>query len=282
MKGGATVVKRSPGVSPETSGKKRLLPTSLLLAVVALVFVTAVTAAWFSISDNTRLYSLNMDITAGAALRFDLDPHADLGSYVGTLSFNQISDRILRDYGSDPRETELTPVTTENYEDFTLRSGKLVAPNDSTYLEFTLHFMAAQDMYVHLTSANSRRGTDGTLVTSGIAQLPEAMRISFTIGSDVMVYDPGMGDDAEISQHNFGIVKLFGLPSADQMVYNDQNSMFFIKAYEDLPVVVRVWMEGTDPACTNALKGGDFFIALRFEGTDPDGKPLENPRNRAS
>lgn len=260
------------------SDRKRLLPTSLLLVLVALIFVTAGTAAWFSISDNTRLYSINMDITAGAALRFDLDPHPDITGYIRTLSFADIADRIQRDLGFDPRTSELTPVTTENYTDFTLRSGKIVAPETGDYLEFTLHFMAAQDMYVHLTSANSRRSADGTLVTSAIDALPDAMRISFTIGDDVMVFDPGMGADAEISSHNFGEVKVFGLPNADSMVYNDQNSMFYIKAYTDLPVIVHVWMEGTDPACTDLLKGGDYSIRLRFVGTDENGEPLDDPR----
>ncbi len=262
--------------TPERS--KRLLPTSLLLLIVAIIFVTAGTAAWFSISDNTRLYSINMDVTAGAALRFDLDPHPEIGGYRGTLSFSEIADRILRDYGFDPRSTPLTPLTTENYTDFTLRSGKIVPATEGGYLEFTLHFMAAQDMYVHLSSANSKRASDGTLVTSAIAQLPEAMRISFTIGSDVCVYDPGMGPDAEISQHNFGKLQVFGLPNADSMVYTDQNSMFYIKAYSDLPVVVRVWMEGTDPACTDLLKGGDYSIQLRFVGTDADNNQLDTPQ----
>ncbi len=261
-----------------STGSKRLLPTSLLLLIVAIVFITAGTAAWFSISDNTRLYSINMDVTAGAALRFDLDPHPDISGYLGTLSFAQIADRILQDYGFDPRSSKLTPLTTENYTDFTLRSGKLVPATDGSYLEFTLHFMSAQDMYVHLSSANSKRASDGTLVTSGIAQLPDAMRISFTVGQDVLVYDPGLGPNAETSQHNFGKLKVFGLPNADSMVYNDQNSMFYIKAYTDLPVVVRVWMEGTDPACTDLLKGGDYSIQLRFVGTDEDNNPMEDLR----
>ena len=265
-------------MNKRSNEKKRLLPTSLLLALVALIFVTAGTAAWFSISDNTRLYSINMDVTAGAALRFDLDPHTDIVEYTQTLSFAQIADRILRDYGFDPRASELTPVTTENYSEFTLRSGKIQPSDSGAYLEFTLHFMAAQDMYVHLTSANSRRGADGTLVTSAIPQLPEAMRISFTVGNDILVFDPGMGADAEISSHNFGKVKVFGLPNANDMVYNDQNSMFYIKAYEDLPVIVHVWMEGTDPACTDLLKGGDYSIRLRFEGTDENNEPLIDRR----
>ena len=256
------------------NGTRRTLSTSLLLLLVALVFVTAGTAAWFSISDNTRLYSINMDITAGAALRFDLDPHPDISQYVRTLSFSQIADRIARDYGNDPREGELVPVTTENYSVFTLRNGTVKPSDSGAYLEFTLHFMAAEDMYVHLTSANSRRAEDGTLITSAIPQLPDAMRISFTIGTDVMVYDPGMGPDAESSQHNFGFVKVFGLPSADAMVYNEQNSMFFIKAYKDLPVVVHIWMEGSDPACTDLLRGGDYSIRLRFEGTDENNVPM--------
>ena len=253
-----------------------MIPTTLLLALVALVFVTAGTAAWFSISDNTRLYSINMDITAGAALRFDLDPHADITEYKGTLTFEEIAERILRDYGYDPRESELTPVTTDDYTDFTLRSGRIMPSDSGAYLEFTLHFMSAQDMYVHLSSANSRRGADGTLVTSEIPQLPAAMRISFTIGDDVCVYDPGMGDWAEVSQHNFGEIKLFGLPNADDMVYNDKNSMFTIKAYTDLPVIVHLWMEGTDEACTDLLKGGDYSVRLRFVGTDADHVPLED------
>lgn len=255
---------------------KRALPTSLLLALVALVFVTAVTAAWFSISDNTRLYSINMDITAGPSLRFDLDPHPDLTDYTGTLSFAQIADRIQRDYGFDPRTSELIPVTTANYSDFSLRNGKLVPATDGSYLEFTLHFMAAQDMVVHLTSANSKRGPDGTLVYSDIPQLPAAMRISFTAGNEIYVYDPGIGAFSQISQHNFGNVKVFGLPSADQMVYNDQNSMFFMKAYKDYPVVVHIWMEGTDEACTDALKGGNYAIQLRFEGTDEQHQVLDD------
>ena len=258
------------------SETKRALPTSLLLVLVALVFVTAVTAAWFSISDNTRLYSINMDITAGAALRFDLDPHPEITDYVRTLSFEDISKRIQRDYGFDPNSSELTPVTTANYTDFTLRSGKLVPATDGGYLEFTLHFMASEDMVVHLTSANSKRAADGTLITSDIPQLPDAMRISFTMGNEIYVYDPGERPFSEISQHNFGIVKHFGLPSADQMVYNNQNSMFFMKAYRDYPVVVHIWMEGTDDACTDLLKGGNYSIQLRFEGTDEQNRPLDN------
>ena len=258
------------------SDSKRALPTSLLLALVALVFVTAVTAAWFSISDNTRLYSISMDITAGPSLRFDLDPHPDITDYTRTLTFTEIADRIQRDYGFDPRISELTPLTTANYTDFSLRSGKLVPATGGAYLEFTLHFMAAKDMVVHLTSANSKRGTDGTLVYSDIPQLPDAMRISFTFGDEIYVYDPGMGDFSQVSQHNFGNVKVFGLPSAEQMVYNDQNSMFFMKAYKDYPVVVHIWMEGTDEACTNALKGGDYAIQLRFEGTDEQHQVLDD------
>ncbi len=260
----------------QANGSKRMVPTTLLLVLVALIFVTAGTAAWFSISDNTRLYSINMDITAGTALRFDLDPHPDITEYKGTLTFEEIADRILQDYGYDPRESELTPLTTGNYTEFTLRSGKIMPAESGTYLEFTLHFMSAQDMYVHLSSANSRRGEDGTLVTSEIPQLPAAMRISFTVGDDVYVYDPGMGDWSEDSQHNFGNLKVFGLPNSENMVYNDNNCMFYIKAYSDLPVIVHLWMEGTDEACTDLLKGGDYSVRLRFVGTDANHVPLED------
>lgn len=255
------------------TGKRRLLPVSILLLIIALVFATAATVAWMSISDNTRLYSMSMDISAGTALRFDLDPHADITGYRGTLSFGDIADRIMAEQGFDPRESELTPVTTVDCETFTLRNGTVKESSSGSYLEFTLHFMAAEDMIVHLTSANSRAGNDGTHVSSAIPELPPAMRISFSVNGTTVVYDPGIGDETYLMGES---IKVFGLPSSENMMYNNQNSLFSIKADTDLPVTVRIWMEGTDDACTDLLKGGDYSIRLRFEGTDEFGNPLDN------
>ena len=60
---------------------RRLLTTSVLLALIALASVTLATTAWMTIADRTRVRSMRMEITTGANLRFDLDPHETIEEY---------------------------------------------------------------------------------------------------------------------------------------------------------------------------------------------------------
>jgi hypothetical protein len=255
--------------------RQKSLYTSVLLVLLALVSVTAATVAWFTIADRTRLRSMSMEITSGASLRFDLDAHAEFDDYVKTLTFDQIADRILQDQGYDMREVPLEPVTTQDGVAFTLEDGTLVESDSGSYLTFTLHFMAQEDMVVHLTSASSAAGNDGTLISSDNSDLAPSMRISFTVGSDIYVYDPGM-DATSVTQ---GSIKTFGLPSADQMAADDSNAMFFLRENVDQAVTVRVWLEGTDERCTDALRGADYAIRLRFLGTDRENRALDGTEN---
>jgi len=221
--------------------KKRAL-TSVLLLLFALVTVTAVTVAWFSISDYTRLSSVHINVTTGISMRFDLDAHADFYDYLKTLTFDQIADRVLADQGYDMRETALEPVTTTDGVTYTFEHGELVESDSGVYYEFVLHFIADRDMVVHLTSADGTGDVLGTLVSSDTAGLVDSMRLSFEADGQIWVFDPGMGDTFE----NVSYGKIFGLPSEENMVYNVTNALFSLKADEDLPVTVRIWVEGTD------------------------------------
>lgn len=258
-------------VSAESKNGRQMARTSLLLALLALVSVTAATVAWFSIADYTKVRNMNMEITSGANLRFDLDAHAVFDDYVKRLSFGEIAARITRDKGFDMREVPLEPVTTSNYSTFTLENGTVVDSGKGSYLEFTLHFMAQQDMIVHLSSANSSGQKDGTAISSANPALPAAMRISFTIGNQTCIYDPGMGNTSTVS----GNARTFGLPAGDNMTYNSSNELFSLKADTDQPVLVHIWLEGTDEACTDQLRGADYSIQMRFVGTDEDGNELD-------
>lgn len=242
---------------------------SLMLTLVALVAVTAATVAWFSIADRTKVNTMGLDIVADVEMRMDLDEHDTIDQYVRTLSFESIQNRIQREKGFSMSATPLSPVTTSDYSTFTYENGKVAEATEGSYLEFTLHFMAAKDMIVHLTSADSDTGKgDGTMVSSGVAALPQAMRISFTADGQTWVYDPGAGDFLSSS----GAVKVFGLAPAEDMKVGDNNALFTLKEGEDKPVVVHIWLEGTDPQCTDELKKADYSIRLRFTGTDMNGK----------
>ena len=250
--------------------ERTLLTTSILLFLMAVVSVTAATAAWLTIADRTRVRSMRLDITTGANLRFDLDPHETFEEYVKILTFEEIAARIQAEKGFDPKQSPLTPVTTRDCQNFELEDGS--EAKEEYYLEFTLHFMATEDMVVHLSSA----GEDGTLISSQTPGVPEAIRISFA-AEETSVYDPGMGHGS--LREDVG--KIFGLSEADGMVYSEDNALFSLKAYENKPVVLHVWLEGTDDACTDAIRKGDYSIRLRFAGTDEYGNLLEGSRPAA-
>lgn len=271
-------MKERKAVRQKDPREKQMVLTSVVLVLLALVCVTAATVAWFSIADRTKVKSMNMEITTGANLRFDLDKHAAFEEYVKTLTFEQIAARIQQEKGFHMKEVPLEPVTTSDYQSFTLENGKVVEDREGKYLEFTLHFMALEDMVVHLSSDNSYGGEDGTKISSSVAQLPEAMRISFTVDGKTLVYDPGAGDTGI----NGGNVRTFGLPPAGRMKYNGDNELFSLKKNEDKAVLVHVWLEGTDEACTDALQEADYAIQLRFVGTDENGVVMDGAERNDS
>ena len=264
-------------VKEQNHGGQKLY-LSLLLVLIAFVSVAAASVAWFTIADHTRLHSIGMNVTSGPAIRFDLDEHEDITMYLRTLTFEEIADRILQERGYDLRTVPLDPVTTQDCVEFTLRNGAVVSADSGSYLEFTLHFIATQDVLVHLTAENSAGQNDGTLVYSKDSEtLPEAMRISFTADGETVVFDPGMGNQSE----NRNGIRTFGLPDANHMVYTDTNTLFSLQKETDKPVVLRIWMEGTDPACDNSLQGVDYSIRLRFEATDAANQRIEAEKESA-
>lgn len=248
--------------------RSRLL-TSVLLVLLALVAITAATVAWFSIADKTRVKSMSLDIETAADLRMDLDAHANFEDYLKKLSFEQIAERIRSELGFDMSATPLEPVTPSDQNTFTYENGTAVPDTKGAYLTFTLHFMSEKDMIVHLNSADSDSGKeDGTKISSSNSELPDSMRISFTADGQTWIYDQGMGDTFSIS----GTSTTFGLPSGGSSTINSNNAMFSLKKETDKPVLVHIWMEGTDPACTDSLKAADYAIRMRFTGETTEQK----------
>ena len=248
----------------------RKVKTSLLALMIALVSITTATIAWFTIADNTRLRGMGMDITSGQSLRFDLDPHEKYEDYVKSLGFDAICARILKDMGIDFTEKMLEPVTTSDCKIFMYEKGLEVDPYSGDYMEYTLHFIADHDMNVHITSLSGKGDDIGTLIESDNENLKNAMRIAFVSDDGAVVYDPGLEKESE----TVGNIRYFTIPNAEKMVYNDKNALFKVKAGEDKPVRVFVWIEGTDEACNNELKGTDYSIRMRFEGTDENYEPF--------
>lgn len=260
--------KRYEELRREYSGRSRLL-MSLMILLLALVAMSAATVAWFTIADRGRVDTLEMVVTSGPSMRFDLNAHGSFEDYIVTLNFEQIADRIRTEHGFDMRNVPLEPVTTNDGQHFVFEDGSAVDVRSGAYLEFTLHFMALEDMNVHLTSEDGDRGDKGTEITSRNPKLASAMRISFTADGQTCIYDPGRGAGS-----TGGAVKTFGLP-AGAASHNESSTLFALKKNQDKTVVVRVWLEGTDENCTGDIKGADYQISMRFVGTDKDGNVVD-------
>ena len=104
------------------TSRKSLLGNTLLVLLIALVAMTAVTYAWFSISDNARLSMMRMDVTTGPSLRMDLVPHATFEEYKRTLTFREIADKIKADTGGV--KSRCIPFEEEHFSDVCVCCGK--------------------------------------------------------------------------------------------------------------------------------------------------------------
>lgn len=245
----------------EKQDLRHRLATTLLLVLFALVAIAMATFAWFSIADHAKARSFALTANAGNALRFDLDAHDDFNQYVSTLGFDQISARISAENGVDIDTSKLQPVTTSDGQSFTYEDGSAAQAQTGAFLEFTLHFISHEDVVVRLTGEAGSNGEAGTAFTSNVQGLPEAMRMSFTCDGRTWVYNPNMGATASGS----GQMATFGIVPGGS---SEAANMFSLVADTDKPTIVRIWLEGTDPNCTNMVKGADYSVSMRFEGIE--------------
>ena len=155
--------------------------------------------------------------------------------------------------------SKLKPVTTSDYQTFSFEDGTAADPATGAYLEFTLHFMSSADVRVRLTGQDGDDGASGTRFSSDTQGMASAMRMSFTADGQTWVYNPNGGGGSS------GSATVFGLDSGAATAASD---MFDLIADTDKPVTVRIWLEGTDPNCTNMLKGANYSVSMRFEGIE--------------
>lgn len=250
---------RPQGGARDREAERNRLATTLVLALFALVTIAMATFAWFSIADNAKTRMLALDANADGSMRFDLDAHRDFDDYVKTLGFDQISSRIASEKGVDIDASKLQPVTTSDYQTFTFEDGSAADASTGAYLEFTLHFMAQDDLTVRLTGQDGKDGAAGTRFSSSVDGMASAMRMSFTADGQTWVYNPNGGSGSG------GGAAVFGLGTGEA---DASSNMFGLAANTDKPVTVRIWLEGTDPNCTNMLKGADYQVSMRFVGVE--------------
>lgn len=216
---------------------------------------------------------MSLDIISGVDLRMDLDAHDTIEAYKKTLSFEEIASRIQKEKGFSMKEVPLEPVTTIDQRSFTFENGSAAISKKR----------CISGVYASLYGSEGYDSTfdecrqfenirDGTAILSDTSSLSEAMRISFEADGICYVYDPGLGDTMTKTTS----ARTFGLLPSEQMILNENNAMFSLKEGEDKAVLVHIWLEGTDPLCTDELKSAEYAIRLRFTGTDSSNQAFDH------
>ncbi|MDD6004731.1 MAG: hypothetical protein PUC68_03595 [Firmicutes bacterium] len=130
-------------------------------------------------------------------------------------------------------EISLEPVTTYDGVNYVYEDG---SPSEA-YYKIDLYFISSKDMDVYLDKE--------TILNSETPGLISSIRLSFE-SEDIITYDPDMSYSEEYLT----------------------DKLFSLEANVSKKVIMRIWFEGTDPECTNDLKGKTFSIKFKFTGSE--------------
>ncbi|WP_130861045.1 hypothetical protein [Bacilliculturomica massiliensis] len=248
--------------------KTRLNITFTMIALALIALATA-TYAWFTLSLSTKITTIDMEVTAGAYLKFDTESHGNtIDSYKSVLESSDIDRAIQKALGFGLDDVKLAPLTSEDGKKLHDQKAAEVLSSSKNFLEFDLYFISSQDMDVYLTEEDSiagqKDGTDfSTSETGGKADVLNCIRVSFAPdGGSSVIYEP----------HKVGSTTLSVLGKGTQDTFTKAKTgdadakLFSLTAETPKKVTVRVWIEGDDDDCIDKVIKATFSGRLRFEG----------------
>ena len=257
---------------PAKSKRRTNAKLSLLLLILLVMSLITASFAWFTVSDFSSVENIQVSIGTGVQLLISGEDHGDdLNLYSNTLT-NADINKQLEAYETELGKVVLDPVTSSNGRVFYNERGIQRTENNESYLEFDAYFIGTEDMWVHLTSTESKTGADdGTKVTSSDtgprADIVNCTRVSFTDKDtgETVIYEPNKA--AAVAGQN-----TFDLPRPMQL--SNSTRLFKLTALTPKQVTVRIWIEGEDPQCDDDVQLANLQVQLNFEGTDDNNVPL--------
>ncbi len=245
--------------SNEIRSKLNIAVTMMALAVIALATATY---AWFTLSLSTNVKTMELNVTTGVNLQISTDD----SSYGSSVDSDDVKSQI----GKPLSDIKITPLTSKDGKALYPKSGNEVTAKNTQYLQFDLYFKGDGAMDVYLTEENSTSGNDGTKIekaTGAPDAIAKAIRVSFQVdGGSTSIYQWGTSDNTHLNarwsgeiQDTFTDAKI---GKADSKLFSLTTSKLKQK------VTVRIWMEGDDVNCTDAMKEKQFLTRLRFEGQE--------------
>ena len=231
---------------------KNRLSQSILVFLLALTSITMATYAWFTMTDNTFVNTMNLEITTGYSLVIDVKENDLYEQYYKIIDGEELK--------TISKNKMLTPVTTNDGVNFLDEDNNQVSDTINSYIDVSLHFRANKAMNVHLSSEDINHGDNITMV-SGDNGIEKALRISFTADNKTKIYEP-VGN----SNNTFSL--------EENMKFKEENCLFELEEDKDKEVVMRIWLEGNDSDCTDKLRNSLYSVKLNFVGSDQDYIPF--------
>lgn len=246
--------------------------TSLLIFIIALLVMITSTLAWFTVSGLAGTDGLDLTCTTGNDLRIATSNLGnDISAYEKTVTADMINAQLTANNYKALSDIKLTPLSTRNasgdvgtrlfYENGTERTTE--GPTSGEYLLVNLWLISDNDVEVYLTDKESEDGAaDGTKITSAAenstaqADIIRTARVSFAAdGESTKIYEVESRGYAANQTNAFSNI-------SDN---TDANKICSLQANTPKQVTVRIWIEGEDPLCVDAVQRASFSVQLQFE-----------------
>lgn len=247
--------------------------TSLSIFIIALMVMITTTLAWFTVSGLAGTDGLDMNCTTGSELRIATSNLGnDINAYEKEVTADMINAQLTANNYKVLNDIKLEPLSTRNassdigtrlfLENGTERTAE--GPTNGEYLLMNLWLISGNSVDVYLTDKESETGAnDGTKITSAAsnttaqADVVRTARISFAPeGESTKIYEVEQRGAASNQTNAFWNIS----------ENSDSNKICSLEANTPKQITVRVWIEGEDPLCVNAVQQAGFSVQLMFEG----------------
>ncbi len=247
--------------------------TSLSIFIIALMVMITTTLAWFTVSGLAGTDGLDMNCTTGSELRIATSNLGnDINAYEKQVTADMINAQLTANNYKVLNDIKLEPLSTRNassdigtrlfLQNGTERTAE--GPGNGDYLLMNLWLISGNAVDVYLTDKESEDGAnDGTKITSAStntaaqADVVRTARISFAPeGESTKIYEVEQRGAASNQTNAFWNIS----------ENSDANKICSLEANTPKQITVRVWIEGEDPLCVDAVQQAGFSVQLKFEG----------------
>ena len=240
--------------------KKRALISAIAMLVVSAIVLTSATFAWFSMGKKVTVEQFKANVSEADGLLISAYEDKDFNTSVSLKDIRDAKDADL----SIPNEgSKISPVSSNGKSTFIAGykddQGKLQTSvaADGSYYKIPLYIK-------YSGTETATIALDGTTVGTGDKESNAYKAVRVAIDKAAYVFAP----NSETNETFKYVAKDGGSEEKLETVVTDatnNNLTFPLDPGSTTKIIVYVWLEGTDPQCTDEdAAGGDFTVNLAF------------------